>query len=263
VKSDFLIIVHRLAASDDDELIIVAGFSKLPNGIEKHGVPFPKAQHRDHAYDRWSPRFLQCWQAGFGAIWMKARHINAGGERCDVVTVQMEDFLKVIGDLLARGQNMVGKSGEGMSADARIGIAHINVAAADEQRCPRQPRRNAQQPSIPRAVRVHDLNPFAAKPQRQPYRVQRQQPAVKHTLPRSHARFSGSLENLTLRMRHQPHRAAAFLKTTQFGHHAMLLASPAAGGFGMEDAPGGAGGQGSARLQATVLAHACRKIKRK
>jgi hypothetical protein len=74
---------------------------------------------------------------------MKNGHINAGWERRDVIIRDRKEAFEVRGDLVTRGEHMIGEGREGMLADRWDSVAHIDMAAADEQRRSGQPRGDA------------------------------------------------------------------------------------------------------------------------
>ena len=90
---------------------------------------------------------------------------------------------------------------------------------------------------IPGAVRGDDIDFVLWQPPGQFHGLDWQTATIKLTWKHAHAELLSTWQDLRIRMSDEPHLMTALLKTSQFGHHTVLLTTPALRGFGMENAP--------------------------
>jgi len=89
-------------------------------------MPFPRAQNRHHA-DHRHPRLSGLIEIRRCAFRSEPLQINPGGERGDASIRKMKDFLEMVRDFVAGGQDMIRHRGKCMTADSGIRIIDVNV----------------------------------------------------------------------------------------------------------------------------------------
>ena len=200
-------------------------------------MTFPRAQDRDHpdSGDWFSGSGVE--EVGWRNAWVEPIDVDAGGDGVDPVGGNAEDGFQFAGDLVARGEDVVGEGREGVPADEGVAVVDIDVPRSNDEGSSGEAAGKTDDVAIARAVSVEDIDLVLSEPHGDVSGRERVESLSSVEVEDGNAFFFGASIDLAVAGSDEGDGATAGPKTEKLSHDTHFLSAPAEGGFGMGDVP--------------------------